>query len=885
MSVLSLRSPLPGWSTPLAEVPDPVFAGGMMGDGIAIDPTAGLLCAPCDAIVVSVAPTRHAVTLRADEGAELLLHVGIDTVALAGDGFEALVAAGQRVRTGEPLLRFDLDLVARRAPSLLSPIIVTNAGEFEFVRRRLDCAVKTGELLLELRRIETLAADMRGGSPETAPRPVDAAAGSAGIASRRMRVGLGHGIHARPAALIARRARDFQAASFVLAHGRRASARSAVSLMTLGVGHDDEIEIEARGEGASDAIAAIAALLADAGATQAAGAAPAAGTSPASAATTSSSAPSSPAARVATASGKPAAVHETPPLRSGDVITGVVASRGFAVGRAHVVVQTAPEIVEIGTGVAAETAVLSSARAAVRTRLRAIAANAIGARHEIVEAHLEFLDDPDLEGAAATWIARGKSAAFAWRQAVHAGIETLRTIDDARLKERADDLLDLEVQVLKAIAGESLDDAPVPDGTIIVAAELLPSKLAALDPARIAGLCIASGGPTSHVAIMAAAMGLPTLVSAGPSVMTIEDGAWLILDAEAGLLRVDPPSDARVEAERSMRERHERNRVERSAARADCYTADGVRIEVFANVGSVAEAVEAVHNGAEGCGLLRTEFLFLDRRTAPTVDEQAAEYQQIVDAFGSRPVVIRTLDAGGDKPIDYLPMPREDNPALGLRGVRTSLREPELMRAQLRAILRVRPLSASRIMLPMVNEPDEIRSVRALLDEIGAQTGGRAAVSLGVMVETPAAAMLAERICEVADFVSIGTNDLTQYTLAMDRTHPELAARLDGLHPAVLRLIGRTADAARARNRLVAVCGGLASDPAAARLLIGLGVQELSVVPGSIPRLKAAIRASSTGQCRELARRALGLDSAAAVRALLAAQHQQRPETATTTHG
>jgi phosphocarrier protein FPr/phosphocarrier protein len=562
-------------------------------------------------------------------------------------------------------------------------------------------------------------------------------------------------------------------------------------------------------------------------------------------------------------------------VRSGDVITAVVASRGFAVGRAHLVVQTAPEIVEIGTGVAAESAALSCARDAVRTRLRAIAATASGARHEIVDAHLEFLDDPDLEAAAVAWIARGKSAAFAWRQAVHAGIETLRTIDDARLKERADDLLDLEEQVLKAIAGESLDDAPVPDGAIVVTAEMLPSKLAALEPARIAGLCIASGGPTSHVALMAAAMGLPTLVSAGSSIMTIEEGAWLILDAEAGLLRIDPPSGVRVEAEHWMRERRERDHAERAAARADCYTADGVRIEVFANVGSVAEAVEAVDKGAEGCGLLRTEFLFLDRGTAPSVDEQVAEYQQIVDAFGGRPVVIRTLDAGGDKPIDYLPMPREDNPALGLRGVRTGLREPELMRAQLRAILRVRPPSACRILLPMVNEPDEIRRVRGLLDEVIAQTGGHASVSLGVMVETPAAAMLAEQICGVADFVSIGTNDLTQYTLAMDRTHPELAARLDGLHPAVLRLIGRTADAARKRDRLVAVCGGLASDPAAARLLIGLGVQELSVVPGVIPRLKAAIRHSTTDECRELARHALELDSAAAVRELLAAQHQQ----------
>jgi phosphoenolpyruvate-protein kinase (PTS system EI component) len=270
-----------------------------------------------------------------------------------------------------------------------------------------------------------------------------------------------------------------------------------------------------------------------------------------------------------------------------------------------------------------------------------------------------------------------------------------------------------------------------------------------------------------------------------------------------------------------------------------------VRIEILANVGSATEAETAVRDGAEGCGLLRTEFLFLERRTAPDADEQAAEYQRVVDSFGGRPVVIRTLDVGGDKPIDYLPMPREDNPALGMRGVRLSLHRPDLLRTQLAAILRVRPLSACRIMLPMVNGPDEIRRVRAVLEELAAVAPAQERPQLGVMVETPAAAMLAEDICEVADFLSIGTNDLTQYTLAMDRTHPDLASQLDGLHPAVLRLIARITSAARARTRPVAVCGGLASDPEAAPLLVGLGVHELSVVSATIPRLKSVLRATT----------------------------------------
>jgi phosphoenolpyruvate-protein kinase (PTS system EI component) len=278
-----------------------------------------------------------------------------------------------------------------------------------------------------------------------------------------------------------------------------------------------------------------------------------------------------------------------------------------------------------------------------------------------------------------------------------------------------------------------------------------------------------------------------------------------------------------------------------------------------------------VRNGAEGCGLLRTEFLFLDRQSPPSETEQSAEYQQIADVLGERPLTIRTLDAGGDKPIAYLPLPPEENPALGLRGVRTSLAWPELLRTQLRAVLAVRGPAECRLLLPMISDVAEIDTVRAMLAEVQRELGRQAPVKLGVMIETPASAVLAERIAAVADFLSIGTNDLTQYTLAMDRGHPQLAARLDALHPAVLRLIARTAEGARAHGRHAAVCGGLASEPLAAPLLIGLGVQELSAVPAVIPQLKARIASVSLDECRMLARRALDLPSAAAVRALAAA--------------
>ncbi|HEX8470357.1 MAG TPA: putative PEP-binding protein, partial [Brevundimonas sp.] len=302
----------------------------------------------------------------------------------------------------------------------------------------------------------------------------------------------------------------------------------------------------------------------------------------------------------------------------------------------------------------------------------------------------------------------------------------------------------------------------------------------------------------------------------------------------------------------------------RAFAAEPCRTADGVRIEVFANLGAASETVGAVVGGAEGCGLLRTEFLFLDRQTAPDEAEQLSQYQAIADGLSGRPLVVRTLDAGGDKPLPYLPMPHEDNPALGLRGVRSGLLHPELLLTQMRAVCRVQSSGLVALMLPMIASVAEVRQARALLDRAVADAG-RPAPLLGVMIETPAAAMTTDLLAAEIDFVSIGTNDLTQYTLAMDRQNPHLAVQLDGLHPAVLRLIAASA-AGAADLQWIGVCGGLASDRLAAPILVGLGVTELSAAPAVVAEIKATVRGFTLGECQALAATALKLDSAEAVR-------------------
>jgi phosphocarrier protein FPr/phosphocarrier protein len=300
--------------------------------------------------------------------------------------------------------------------------------------------------------------------------------------------------------------------------------------------------------------------------------------------------------------------------------------------------------------------------------------------------------------------------------------------------------------------------------------------------------------------------------------------------------------------------------------------ADGTRVPVYANVGSVADATRGVAFGAEGSGLVRTEFLFLERREAPSEAEQLAEYQAIADAFHGCPVVIRTLDVGGDKPIPYLKQSAEENPILGVRGVRVCQRHPELMRQQFRALLRVTPTGVVRVMLPMIADLGELRWARKVFDEEKVALGVSASVQLGIMIEVPSAVALADKLAAEADFFSIGTNDLTQYVLAMDRGNTELAAEVDAFHPAVLRMIGQAATGAAKHNRPIGVCGGLASELLAAPILVGLGITSLSATRSGIPDLKAFIRKLDMAACREIAVAALDCDTGDEVRALVAAR-------------
>jgi multiphosphoryl transfer protein len=837
MSILQILAPFDGWCSTLDEVPDPVFAGRMLGDGLAVDPTSSVLHAPCAGEIVTLPPSAHAISIRTAQGIDLLIHIGIDTVQLGGRGFEARVRPGATVQAGDELIRFDLDVVARGAKSLMTPIVVTSMEGLYLRQCRATGAVTAGDLLFEIVRATRAGAQAPAGTPLGAAPQL--------MASRTLIVTLRQGLHARPAALLAHRAKSFEARTTLSAHGRAANARSVVAIMALGVRQGDEVIIQADGADAMRAVDSLItgideALRMESVAGHAANTAPAVSAAP------------------------------RPPAHAG-VLSGVVAVAGFAVGRATRIERRKIEVTEQGAGAAREAAGLEQALTHVRARLERMAATGGATRRDIIAAHLEFLDDPQLHEAAHELIGAGKSAGFAWRGAIRRSIAELEALHDSRLRERADDLLDVESHVLLALAGEARPmTLPLPEQAVLIADDLLPSELTALDRHRLFAICLGGGGATSHVAILAAAMEIPMVVGIGGGIRAIADGSTVIVDADAGTLLTAPTPSAIDAARAAVASRLSRRSEMRAEAQAECRSLDGTRIEIFANLGNALDAAAAVANGAEGCGLLRTEFLFLDRETAPDEAEQLAAYQNIAAALESKPLILRLMDVGGDKPLHYLPLPAEDNPALGLRGVRTALAHIPLLRTQLRAALRVQPTGSVRLLIPMVTDVAEVLAVRGIIGEIRSELGILGRIQLGAMIETPAAALTASVLIREVDFLSIGSNDLTQYTLAMDRGHPTLASRTDALHPAVLKLIAAAADAGVAAGKTIAVCGGAAADSLAVPILLGLGIRELSVVPAAIPDLKRLVRALRIGDCRELAARCLDLASSAEVRALVA---------------
>ena len=818
---LELLAPLSGVLLALDRVPDPVFSSRLIGDGLCIDPTSQTLCAPLAGVISNIQDSGHAVSITDDNGVQVLMHIGLDTVNLAGQGFTRRVVEGQRVEAGQVLIEFDADYVALNARSLLTLMLVVSGEPFRLLAAD-NGVVAVGQPLLQV-------------SPGEVAEGAEEEEGDA-LFSKPLTLPNANGLHARPAAVFAQAAKGFAASIYLHKQTQSANAKSLVAIMALQTVQGDTLQVSAAGADAEAAITALVELLAQGCGERV-------------------TAPAEEAEVVA-------------PVSSASVLRGVCASPGSAFGQVVQVAEPELSITEQGSTLAAERAALARGLQAATDALQTLQAKAVGsAQAQIFAAHQELLEDPTLLEQAHRLLDEGKSAAFAWNSATVATAKLFQGLGNALLAERAADLADVGQRVLKLILGIQDSAWDLPERAILIAEQLTPSQTASLDTHKVLGFVTVGGGATSHVAILARALGLPAICGVPVQVLALANGKQVLLDADKGELHLDP-NLAEIEQLETARKQHVlRRQREVAQASLPAITRDGHHVEVTANVASLQEVEQSLTLGGEGVGLLRSEFLYLDRNRAPSPDEQAATYSAIARALGpQRNLVVRTLDVGGDKPLAYVPMDSETNPFLGLRGIRLCLERPELLREQFRAILASAGLTRLHIMLPMVSLLSELQAARRILEEEALALGLSELPKLGIMIEVPSAALMADVFAPHVDFFSIGTNDLTQYTLAMDRDHPRLASQADSFHPAVLRLIATTVTAAHAHGKWVGVCGALASEALAVPVLIGLGVDELSVSVPLIPTIKAGVRELDLDGCQTLARHVLGLEETSQVR-------------------
>ncbi len=837
-SLLVLSAPLSGTVRSIEASADPVFAQRIVGDGIVIDPSDDLLVAPCAGTVSQLHDARHAIAIKADNGIEILMHIGIDTVTMKGEGFAQLVKLKEEVKPGHPLIRFDMELIRSKSLDPQTVVILTTGEAVKEADLPRKVVVQRDELcrVIGKEKLEQGAESEGAVTTEAAdvviPNPM--------------------GLHARPAAQLARLAKRFASSVTILSHdsGEECNATSVTAVMGLQTRLNSALTVITSGPDAREALAAITQAI-EAGLGEEVS---------------------------ASGSSEKDDFPDEPPLLQAaqdrtNTLSGVKAAQGMAVGNLVFRKKELPGYPQEGVSVEDEllqlTWGLSTAKVALNNLVKKLVHSGLETQSEVFLAHIQLLDDPALSENSKKLIRDGHSAMYAWHQSFLAEAQKLRQLDNPLLVARAADIEDVGLRVLRRLMGVEEESGIDVDDSILVMEDVTPSEVVALDLERIIGLCTLQGGSTSHAAILAGSLGLPYLVNVSDKIFEYQEGSRAILNCNQGTIQLTP-SEAEVRAFLA-----EQQQAKVAMARAQesalnpAITLDGTQIEVAANIASVKDVEKAVANGAEGIGLVRSEFLYMDRVSEPAMEEQVQVYSDILKANGKdHSCIIRTLDVGGDKPLPYLPLPKEENPFLGERGIRIGLNRPKVLRKQVRAILQASKNGKARIMFPMIASLEELRAVKKLVRE-EQELLEIEDIEIGIMIEVPAAATMADLFAKEVDFFSVGTNDLTQYVLAMDRGHPKLAAQVDALHPAVLRLIYQTAQASIQAGKWTGICGSIASDPNATAILIGLGVKELSVSVPMLPLVKAKIRALNLEDCKALAQKAMQQSTTAAVRALL----------------
>ncbi|MEM9923409.1 MAG: phosphoenolpyruvate--protein phosphotransferase [Cyanobacteria bacterium P01_D01_bin.50] len=493
----------------------------------------------------------------------------------------------------------------------------------------------------------------------------------------------------------------------------------------------------------------------------------------------------------------------------------------------------------------------------------------------IFDTHILFLKDPViLETVRQDIVVEHQNAEIAWQVAIDRVADNYRQLEDSYLLERVNDINDIKQRVLRILSGIPATIVDIKEPVIIIASDITPSDTAQLDPKKVLGICITDGSATSHSAILARSLGIPAVVGVPSEILQVANGTLLGMDGEAGRVWIKPDAETQGILKGKQEKQQVSQKQNLAIAHQPATSNDGKKIRVLANISSIHDAQIALDMGAEGVGLFRTEFLYFNRKNLPTVEEQVSIYQQVTELFPNHPAIVRTLDIGGDKPLPYLNLPSENNPFLGWRGIRYCLDNPEILKTQLQAILTTCASKQIKIMFPMITTVGEIQAAKAILNQV--QTEQKQAgilldekIEVGITIETPSAVAIADKLAAEVDFFSIGTNDLSQYVMACDRTNPKVANLADALHPSVLRMIHQTVQIAHQYNIWVGLCGELASETIAAPILLGLGLDEVSLNPPAIPAFKKAISRFSVAEAEAITNEVIQLDEATEVREML----------------
>lgn len=843
-------APVRGVVKPLSDSPDAVFADKMLGDGIIVAPSdkTGTIVSPVTGLIKALNENLHALVIEEKTtGVEVLIHVGINTVSLAGEGFELAktggflskkIKVGSHVIAGQPLLTVDFEFIRSKELSDLVMIIITNHPD-SVVKAEATGVIEAGQPLFSMSDAVL--------SPAVAATSNDV---SLLKASEWITIINPTGLHARPTARLVTLTKSVVGTVIIEKEdGTQADAKSTTAIMSMGLHKGEKARFYA--PNVSDLKPIVEAV------------------------------------RSGLGEGPDDVQHEAPKietkhnfdtsqqtidLATESVLQLNIASPGVAVGKAVILSHEERDLGREAIGsLDEEQKFLMDALKQAEKDIESEMGYADAEAKEILEAHLSFLTDPSFVTETQALIKEGSNAAWAWQQVAAKNAAELAASDNAYLAARAADVKDVARRVLNLILGEE-DKVEYGPDSIVLTEEFLPSDISRMT-ANVIATATVLGTPTGHAAIMMRNRGIGSLYGAPKSLMKVAPGSMVIVDASEGKLILNPTETTLLSYQDRMSASNKVKAQNLADAHKPCVTTDGHKVEISGNICDVAEAKLAVERGAEGFGLVRSEFLFENRPTAPTENDQIGIYQPILDVAGEHPVVVRLLDAGGDKPISYVRAHPEDNPLLGVRGVRLFVDNEDLLRTQLRALLRCEPRRNLHIMIPMIALVSEIEMVRVIMLEEADKLGiaHNDLPKLGAMAETPAVCVMSEQFAKHVDFFSVGSNDLTQYTMAMDRTNSRLAAAASAANPGVLGLIKTLCEGAAKHNVHVAVCGGAASDPITAALFIGLGVQELAVSGVAVPQIKALMRSHSFVKLQEVAQKALACETEDEVKKMVSA--------------